>query len=122
MDVADSAASGTQLIEKSDPPYDVIVTDMSMEDAQAGMRVLHASFMRDLFAEVIVLTAYGTVANAVECMRRGAFDYVEKNTPGVDVFEVLVMKVERAVERRRHDVRTVELWERTAKSKTDMPN
>src|SRR5688572_31192317 len=28
-------------------------------------------------------------SNAVECMRRGAFDYVEKNIPGVDVYELL---------------------------------
>ena len=56
------------------------------------LQVLHAAFTRDLFAEVIVMTAYGNVANAVECMRRGAFDYIEKNAPGLDAFEVLSIK------------------------------
>jgi DNA-binding NtrC family response regulator len=57
-----------------------------------------------LFAEVIVLTAYGNVQNAVECMKRGAFDYVEKNIPGVDVFDLLVLKIQQAVEHRRDTV------------------
>ena len=60
---------------------------MSMDTPEAGLQVLHAAFTRDLFAEVIVMTAFGNVANAVECMRRGAFDYIEKNAPGVDAYE-----------------------------------
>ena len=84
---------------------------------ERGLQVLQAAFMRDLFAEVIVMTAYGNVANAVECMRRGAFDYIEKNAPGTDAYEVLSQKVDQAMDRRRRDVRTVELWERAAESK-----
>ncbi|MEI6511687.1 MAG: response regulator [bacterium] len=101
----------------SETPFDAVVTDMSMDDAESGLRVLQAAISRDLFAEVIVLTAYGNVANAVECMRRGAFDYLEKNIPGVDVYELLTMKVEQAVDRRREAVRTVEKWERLAAEK-----
>lgn len=112
---AASAEEGIMAIQKSDPAYDVIVTDMSMEDPNAGLRILNAAFARDLFAEVIVMTAYGNVANAVECMRRGAFDYIEKNTPGVDVYETLVQKIEQAMDRRRQDVRTIERWERVAR-------
>ena len=113
---AESATEGIELISSIEKPFDVIVTDMSMDDPLAGLRVLHAAFSRDLFAEVIVMTAYGNVANAVECMRRGAFDYIEKNSPGVDVYEMLAIKIDQAVQRRRRDVRTVELWERAAKS------
>lgn len=109
---AESAKDGIELISQVTNPYDVIVTDMSMDDPQAGLRVLHAAFSRDLFAEVIVMTAYGNVANAVECMRRGAFDYIEKNAPGVDAYEMLTIKIDQAADRRRHDVRTIELWER----------
>jgi len=60
-----------------------------------------------VFTEVIVLTAYGNVANAVECMKRGAFDYVEKNIPGVDVFEILSLKVAQALERRKMSLATL---------------
>lgn len=117
VSTADSAALGIKLIQDSDPPFDVIITDMSMEDPNAGLNVLSAAFARDLFAEVIVMTAYGNVANAVECMRRGAFDYIEKNSPELDVYEMLTLKVDHAMDRRRQDVRTIEKWERAARSK-----
>lgn len=116
VETADSAANGIEKITNIPKPYEVIVTDMSMDDPNAGLKVLHSAFARDLFAEVIVMTAYGNVANAVECMRRGAFDYIEKNAPGIDVYEMLAIKIDQAVQRRRRDVRTVELWERVAKA------
>lgn len=118
VDSSDNAAEGIQKILERPKPYDIIVTDMSMDNPDSGLQVLHAAFTRDLFAEVIVMTAYGNVSNAVECMRRGAFDYIEKNAPGVDVYEVLAIKIAQAMDRRRRDVRTVELWERAAASKS----
>jgi DNA-binding NtrC family response regulator len=112
---AETADEGIELI-KNEEPFDVIVTDMSIEDPEAGLRVLTAAFTVDLLAEVIVMTAYGNVANAVECMRRGAFDYIEKNQPGVDTYEILIMKIEQAMEQRRHDMRAVQRWERAARA------
>jgi DNA-binding NtrC family response regulator len=117
LQTASNAKEGVALIQQVERPFDVVVTDMSMDSPESGLEVLHASFSRDLFAEVIVMTAYGNVANAVECMRRGAFDYIEKNAPGVDAYELLAMKIDQAMERRRRDVRTIELWERAAKAK-----
>ncbi len=114
---AESAAEGIKKIQDTEPTFDVIVTDMSMEEPEAGLQVLNAAFARDLFAEVIVMTAYGNVSNAVECMRRGAFDYIEKNAPGVDVYEMLIIKIDQAMDRRRQDVRTIEKWERAARAK-----
>lgn len=111
VDVANSAAEGIAMIHAAETHYDAVVTDMSMDEPESGLQVLHAAFSRDLFAEVIVMTAYGNVANAVECMRRGAFDYIEKNAPDVDVYEVLAQKIGQAMERRRRDVRTIEQWE-----------
>lgn len=114
---APTAEEGIKLLDVHDSGFDVIITDMSIESPEAGLNVLQAAFSRDLFAEVIVMTAYGNVKNAVECMRRGAFDYIEKNMPGVDAYEMLALKVEQALERRKRDVRNLALWERAAKSK-----
>lgn len=114
VSTATSSAEGIQLIGAGDRPFDVIVTDMSMEDPDSGLRVLQAAFSRDLLAEVIVMTAYGNVANAVECMRYGAYDYIEKNTPGVDAYEQLAQKIEKALDQRRRDVRAVAMWQRVA--------
>jgi DNA-binding NtrC family response regulator len=118
------AANSEQGIEKilhAPKAYDVIVTDMSMETPASGLETLQAAFSRDLFAQVIVMTAYGNVSNAVECMRRGAFDYIEKNQPGVDTFELLAEKVGDAMAQRRHDLRTIQTWERAAESKAKVP-
>lgn len=107
VDTADSQAAGIEAIKSHNPPYDVVVTDMVMESPDSGLEVLQAALGTDVFTEVIVLTAYGNVANAVECMKRGAFDYVEKNIPGVDVFELLTLKLQQALERRRVSVATL---------------
>lgn len=111
VDVAEGEVDGIEKIRQASPAYDVVITDMAMENPDSGVRILEASLAHDLFSEVIVLTAYGNVANAVECMRRGAFDYVEKNIPGVDVYELLVLKIEQALERRRSAVNTLRRME-----------
>jgi DNA-binding NtrC family response regulator len=104
---AGSEAEGLAALKEAQKPFDVVITDMNMGDPHSGVHILEGAVGRDVFTEVIVLTAYGNVANAVECMKRGAFDYVEKNLPGVDVFELLILKVEQALERRRSSVQTV---------------
>lgn len=111
VDVAEGEVDGIERIRQASPAYDVVITDMAMENPDSGVRILEAALAHDLFSEVIVLTAYGNVANAVECMRRGAFDYVEKNIPGVDVYELLVLKIEQALERRRSAVNTLRRME-----------
>ncbi|MGQ9455832.1 MAG: response regulator [Armatimonadota bacterium] len=116
VDTAQSQVEGITMIKSQNPPYDIVVTDMVMESPTSGLEVLQAALSADIFSEVIVLTAYGSVANAVECMKRGAFDYVEKNIPGVDVFELLSMKVKQALERRRASVATIRKMEQYNKS------
>lgn len=113
VDTASGEAEAIGLIEGADPTYDIVVTDMVMENPESGVNILTTALVEDIFTEVLVLTAYGNVANAVECMKRGAFDYVEKNIPGVDVYDLMSMKVAQAVERRRSSVSTVRRLDRT---------
>lgn len=117
VDLADSQEAGIEVIKGAKPPYDVVVTDMVMESPTSGLEVLQAALSTDIFTELIVLTAYGNVANAVECMKRGAFDYVEKNIPGVDVFELLSMKLSQALERRQASLATLRRIEQYTKGK-----
>ncbi len=107
VDEAENEADAAAKIQNSEPSYDIVVTDMVMNSEQGGVEVLKSAVGRDIFTEVIVLTAYGNVANAVECMKLGAFDYVEKNIPGVDVYDLLAMKVEQALQRRRTALATL---------------
>lgn len=122
VDQAASQGEGIRAIDAAEPPYDLIITDMVMEDPQSGVKTLEAALSRDVFSEVIVLTAYGNVTNAVECMRRGAFDYVEKNIPGVDVFELLILKINQALERRRMSVQAIRRYADIARrQQIDLP-
>lgn len=107
VETAESQAAGTEMIMAKNPPYDLVVTDMVMESPSSGLEILQAALSQDVFTEVVVLTAYGNVANAVECMKRGAFDYVEKNIPGVDVFELLAIKLKQAIDRRQSSIATI---------------
>ncbi len=109
-----SQEAATQIIEASEQPFDVVLTDMLMESPASGVEVLKAALARDVFTEVVILTAYGNVTNAVECMKMGAFDYVEKNIPGVDVYELICIKIEQALERRRSSLSTVRRLEQFA--------
>lgn len=104
---ANNEAVAAETIEGADPAFDIVVTDMVMNSENAGVSVLKSALGKDVFSEVIVLTAYGNVANAVECMKLGAFDYVEKNIPGVDVYDLLILKIDQAMQRRRSSLATL---------------
>jgi DNA-binding NtrC family response regulator len=112
---ASGEAEAIKKIQSMPLPYDVVLTDMVMENPDSGLNVLQAALFRDIFTEVIILTAYGNVANAVESMKRGAADYVEKNIPGVDVYDLMSQKVSAALERRRQSMNTVRRIDYVAK-------
>ena len=114
---AESQDEGMVTIRDNERPFDVVITDMVMENPDSGLEILKAAFVRDIFTEVIVLTAYGNVANAVECMKRGAFDYLEKNIPGIDAFELLALKVAQAMDHRRSSVNTIRRLDQAVKQR-----
>jgi DNA-binding NtrC family response regulator len=58
--------------------YDIIITDLVMPGGVDGMDVLEAAKTKNKKTEVILLTAHASVENAVEAMRKGAADYLEK--------------------------------------------
>ncbi|MEO0965074.1 MAG: sigma-54 dependent transcriptional regulator [Planctomycetota bacterium] len=58
--------------------FDLVVTDLKMEDDTAGFDVLAATRDDQPQAETIVVTAHGDVPTAIEAVKRGAFDFIEK--------------------------------------------
>jgi len=56
---------------------DVIITDLKMDEVD-GIQVLEKARERDPRVEVIVITGYATVPNAVEAMKKGSFNYITK--------------------------------------------
>ena len=73
--------------------FDVVVTDVMMETQAAGLRVLKAAQERNKNTQVILCTAYGTPQFSIEAMRMGAFDYLERNTPGIDFLGMVRSKI-----------------------------
>jgi len=60
--------------------YDLVVTDIRMPDG-SGMEVMRAARKTSPATAVILLTAYGSVPDAVSAMRDGALDYLTKPIP-----------------------------------------
>jgi two-component system response regulator HydG len=58
--------------------FDVVITDLAMEQQQSGIEILQAVKQLSEETEVIVMTAHNSVEFAVEAMRQGAFNYLQK--------------------------------------------
>jgi DNA-binding NtrC family response regulator len=75
--------------------FDLVVTDMRMPDG-SGMEVMRAARKASPTTAVILLTAYGTVSDAVTAMRDGALDYVTKPIPFDRLQETAAQVIKRA--------------------------
>jgi two-component system response regulator FlrC len=78
--------------------FELVITDLRMPGALNGIDLLRSIQSDQPGVEVIVLTAHATVDSAVEAMRLGAFDYLQKplSSPAE-----LRLVVSRALEHRR---------------------
>jgi DNA-binding NtrC family response regulator len=74
----DSAENGMNALELlKTESYDVILTDYKMPRLN-GMELLRYVSGKSSETKMIMMTAYGTIENAVEAMKLGAFDYITK--------------------------------------------
>src|SRR3569623_2667456 len=70
------AANGLEAIDRLSD-VDVVITDLRMPGAD-GMEVLRTANKNHPHVPVIMITAYGSGGQAVEAIKAGAFDYIEK--------------------------------------------
>jgi DNA-binding NtrC family response regulator len=75
VETAEDGARALALVATRE--YDVVVTDIKMPGAD-GFELLGAVKARAPDTEVVMMTGYATVADAVRAMKQGAFDYLEK--------------------------------------------
>jgi Nif-specific regulatory protein len=93
----DEAPNGNAAIEKlHESYYDVVLSDLKMGGSD-GIEVLKTTKALHPTTAVILMTAFGSVSTAVEAMKVGAFDYVQKPFE----IEEMELKIDKALELRR---------------------
>src|ERR671922_999474 len=93
----EEAPNGNAAIEKlHEGFFDVVVSDLKM-GGSTGLDVLKTTKTLHPSSAIILMTAFGSVNTAVEAMKNGAFDYVQKPFE----IEEMEVKIEKALEMRR---------------------
>src|SRR6267142_5610093 len=93
----DEARDGAEARRRlSEHRYNLVLTDLKMPRAD-GLEVLRAAKSADAEMAVIMLTAYGTIDEAVQAMKEGAYEFLQKP---VDSRHLLLL-VQRALEESR---------------------
>jgi two-component system response regulator PilR (NtrC family) len=75
VSVADNGEKGIEAVKKD--IYDLIITDMKMPKV-SGLELLKSVKQISPDTIVVVFTAFGTTKSAVEAMKLGAYDYIQK--------------------------------------------
>jgi two-component system response regulator PilR (NtrC family) len=93
VDAASSVQEAKDVLSRR--PIDLIISDMKLGTG-SGLDVLRFARSAPTSPEVVIITAYGTPAAAVEAMREGAYDYICKPFDN----EELTLLVQKALEKR----------------------
>jgi len=107
-----AAANGQEALEMmAAEPVNVVLCDLKMP-VMGALEVLDAAGARYPDVPIIIITGHGTVDDAVECMKKGAYDFVTKP------FRVdhLALAVRRALEKQRLEREARRLQEEQARN------
>ena len=75
VDVAENGAQGCAMVDKE--KYSVIFCDIKMPEMD-GMEVLDRLVQMGIDSAVIMISGHGDIDTAVECIKKGAFDFIQK--------------------------------------------
>src|SRR6202162_4273046 len=99
----EEAPDGSAAIQKIRAKrYQMVVTDLKMPGA-SGLDVLRESKQADSTIPVILLTAFGSVEEAVSAMKEGAYDFLHKMVD-LDHLKLLVQRAARQQEMQRENL------------------
>jgi two-component system nitrogen regulation response regulator NtrX len=108
----DEARSGNDGLEKATKtPYDAILLDIKMPVLD-GMEVLENLKDQKVSTPVIMVSGHGDISTAVECTKRGAFDFLEKPLNR----DKLLLAVRNAVRTQKLEEELGEVREKTEKT------
>jgi signal transduction histidine kinase/FixJ family two-component response regulator len=107
-----TATNGREALEKlAADPVNVVLCDLKMP-VMGALEVLEQTSVRFPHIPVIIMTGLGTVADAVECMKKGAYDFVTKPFS----IDHLCLVVKRALEKQLLEQQTRQLQEEQARN------
>jgi CheY-like chemotaxis protein len=87
------AANGAAALERlEERPYDLMLCDLKMPGELGGIDVVRRARAAWPDMQIVVLTAHGSIGMAVEAMRLGAFDFIEKPITGPSELRALVSR------------------------------
>ncbi len=75
VDDAENGKIGFELASKNN--YDVILCDIKMPEID-GVEVLEKLQQKGIETPVIMISGHGTIDTAVECLQKGAYDFIQK--------------------------------------------
>ena len=75
VEVAENGKQGLEMAQAK--AYDLIFSDIKMPEMD-GMELLTALREAEIDCPVVMISGHGTIETAVECIKKGAFDFVEK--------------------------------------------
>ena len=75
VEEAGTLKSGLELLKRKE--IDVVICDVKLPDGN-GVEFVHEVKTRFPLIEIILLTAYGNIADGVQAIKNGAFDYITK--------------------------------------------
>ncbi|MEN8810620.1 MAG: sigma-54 dependent transcriptional regulator [Flavobacteriales bacterium] len=75
VDDAENGKIGFELASKNN--YDVILCDIKMPEMD-GVEVLEKLQQKGIETPVIMISGHGTIDTAVECLQKGAYDFIQK--------------------------------------------
>ncbi len=100
VDTAENGLDGLAKLEKEH--YDIVITDLNMP-VMDGMETLRRIKKKDESIEVIVITGFATIENAIKAMKQGAFDYITKPV-SFDHVKIVVNKCIQKINARRENL------------------
>lgn len=75
VDVAENGVQGCEMVDKE--KYSVIFCDIKMPEMD-GMEVLDRFSQMGVESAVVMISGHGDIGTAVECIKKGAFDFIQK--------------------------------------------
>jgi len=101
----EEAENGITAVEKIKKGFfDIVITDLRLNDYN-GMEILKIARKQVYEPEVILITGYGSIDSAIEAVKLGAFDYLEKPPD----LKRIILITEQAIEKRRLKSKVMDL-------------